>query len=68
MPLLAAIFTGAMFLILAAKPSIGRKKPGQAFSEERLKRDWIEIGIIKYGNMVRALPVIDMSYSSNPSR
>ena len=53
MPFVSTLFQLAMFTILAAKPSIGQKKPGHAFSEERLQRDWIEIGIMKLTNMVR---------------
>ena len=51
MPLAGVVFNMLMFLRLASKPSVGETKPGEAFSEERLERDWIEISAIKYGNM-----------------
>ena len=40
------------------------KKPGRAFSKERLKRDWLEIGLIKYSLMAIAVafPVAIRTY------
>ena len=38
------IFVPITFIRLAAKPSIGVKKKGKAMSDERIARDWIEIG------------------------
>ena len=52
LPIFGIVLSTCMFARLASKPSIGVKKSGEAFSEERLKRDWLEIGVIKYSNML----------------
>ena len=52
-PVIGIVVCFVTFAHMASKPSVGVKKAGEAFSKERLARDWKEISFMKYGNMVR---------------
>ena len=51
--MVVSVLSLLLFAYMASKPSVGVKLPGEAFSKERLARDWKEIGAIQFCNMVR---------------
>mmetsp|Transcript_105238 Transcript_105238/g.303571 ORF Transcript_105238/g.303571 Transcript_105238/m.303571 type:complete len:1201 (-) Transcript_105238:380-3982(-) len=51
-PFVCLLVQAVCFVLMARRPSIGVKKPGRAMSDERIKRDWIFVLILKYTNVV----------------
>mmetsp|Transcript_50076 Transcript_50076/g.141462 ORF Transcript_50076/g.141462 Transcript_50076/m.141462 type:complete len:502 (+) Transcript_50076:410-1915(+) len=51
-PILLIFVSFFSLVLIARRPSIGKKTPGEAFSRERLKRDWFPIKICKWSNII----------------